>query len=39
MRAGSLLQRLYRGDVQRYVSTAVTAVVVAVVIMLVAVAT
>jgi NADH:ubiquinone oxidoreductase subunit 5 (subunit L)/multisubunit Na+/H+ antiporter MnhA subunit len=39
VRAGSLLQRLYRGDVQRYVSTAVTAVVVAVVIMLVAVAT
>ena len=37
--AGSLLQRLYRGDVQRYVSTAVTAVVVAVVVMLVAVAT
>ncbi len=39
LRAGLLLQRPYRGDVQRYVSTAVTAVVVAIVIMLVAVAT
>ncbi len=36
---GSLLQRPYRGDVQRYVSAAVTAVVVAVVVTLVAVAT
>jgi NADH-quinone oxidoreductase subunit L len=39
LKAGSLLQRPYRGDVQRYVSTALTAVVVAVVVMLVAVAT
>ncbi|MCZ3386252.1 MAG: hypothetical protein LH630_04660, partial [Actinomycetia bacterium] len=38
-RASALLQRPYRGDVQRYVSTAVTAVIVGVVIMLVAVAT
>ena len=37
--AGSLLQRTYRGDVQRYVSTALTAGIVAVVIVLVAVAT
>jgi len=39
LKAGWLLQRPYRGDVQRYVSAAVTAVVVAVVVMLVAVAT
>ncbi|MCZ3388467.1 MAG: NADH-quinone oxidoreductase subunit L [Actinomycetia bacterium] len=39
LRAGSLLQRPYRGDVQRYVSSAVTAVVVAIVVMLVAIAT
>ncbi len=39
LRAGGLLQRPYRGDVQRYVSTAVTGVVVAIVILLVAVAT
>lgn len=38
-RTGALLQRPYRGDVQRYVSAAVTAVVVAIVVMLVAVAT
>ena len=38
-RTGSLVQRGYRGDVQRYVSTALTAVIVAVVIVLVAVAT
>lgn len=38
-KAGSLLQRPYSGDVQRYVSVAVTAVLVAVVVMLVAVAT
>ena len=37
--AGSLLQRTYRGDVQRYGSTALTAGIVAVVIVLVAVAT
>jgi NADH-quinone oxidoreductase subunit L len=39
LKVGSLLQRPYRGDVQRYVSTAVTAAVVAIVVMLVAVAT
>jgi len=37
--AGSRLQRGYRGDVQRYVSTALTALIVAVVIIAVAVAT
>jgi NADH-quinone oxidoreductase subunit L len=37
--AGSLLQRAYRGDVQRYVSHALTAAIVAVVLVLVAVAT